>query len=284
MDRTRRIIPARAGFTRLGDSIASLSSDHPRSRGVYRARASVCSPVAGSSPLARGLPLAVMSVSFLSGIIPARAGFTRACPRHRRAPLDHPRSRGVYLWTVYWRDPSPGSSPLARGLRGLPGAGVDNDADHPRSRGVYRHRPHHARRQPGSSPLARGLPGGSNHPARCPRIIPARAGFTSRCEPYRWPDRDHPRSRGVYGRPTLYVTSQDGSSPLARGLLPCCSEIKGSNGIIPARAGFTAVAGVYLNLNPDHPRSRGVYSKSSAHTASVIGSSPLARGLLPRRR
>ena len=50
-----------------------------------------------------------------------------------------------------------------------------------------------------------------------------------------------------------------GSSPLARGLLfyiTCDSE---REGIIPARAGFTAQWCLPLVLLLDHPRSRGVY-------------------------
>ena len=51
-----RIIPARAGFTLSTDGTRSTSTDHPRSRGVYRAR------VEDDLEAAR--------------IIPARAGFT----------------------------------------------------------------------------------------------------------------------------------------------------------------------------------------------------------------
>ena len=50
-----------------------------------------------------------------------------------------------------------------------------------------------------------------------------------------------------------------GSSPLARGLRSLGLHECGEGGIIPARAGFTAViagAGIFLR---DHPRSRGVY-------------------------
>ena len=96
-----RIIPARAGFTavegglgpgEVGSSplarglrplcrhMAACSSDHPRSRGVYRASCHETGPPAGSSPLARGLPHPGLLVDELIGIIPARAGFTRLRP------------------------------------------------------------------------------------------------------------------------------------------------------------------------------------------------------------
>ena len=50
----------------------------------------------------------------------------------------------------------------------------------------------------GSSPLARGLLYLTRYDALYDRIIPARAGFTTRrvCSGSEW--RDHPRSRGVY--------------------------------------------------------------------------------------
>ena len=53
-------------------------------------------------------------------------------------------------------------------------------------------------------------------------------------------------------------------------------------GIIPARAGFTFSGTSSRNTCRDHPRSRGVYSYLTPDPASPGGSSPLARGLLPR--
>ena len=72
----RRIIPARAGFTDHIPCIQVRSGDHPRSRGVYGARASFRAGCVGSSPLARGLPTSVTYPTPTGGIIPARAGFT----------------------------------------------------------------------------------------------------------------------------------------------------------------------------------------------------------------
>ena len=71
-----RIIPARAGFTRRERPHEGRIGDHPRSRGVYRT-ATLCSEcTAGSSPLARGLPILVPAPGRGHRIIPARAGFT----------------------------------------------------------------------------------------------------------------------------------------------------------------------------------------------------------------
>ena len=115
--RSRRIIPARAGFTLVDHDPATDTLDHPRSRGVYTTpvRSPTSSP--GSSPLARGLPDgAHFGVPFF-GIIPARAGFTRRPGRSPAASRDHPRSRGVYVKRLRASKPGAGSSPLARGLR-----------------------------------------------------------------------------------------------------------------------------------------------------------------------
>ena len=177
---------------------AAPRRDHPRSRGVYTRRGSVCTTAPGSSPLARGLHRGKRYSRIGTGIIPARAGFTPAEQRRRPVGGDHPRSRGVYVVRHAGGLSCAGSSPLARGLRPNRGslsprsriiparagftAGAPQCArpswDHPRSRGVYPAGGIEPPVRPGSSPLARGL---RPHRARWrdrPRIIPARAGFT----------------------------------------------------------------------------------------------------------
>ena len=172
-----------------------------------------------------------------------------------------------------------GSSPLARGLppdddcqARPPGiiparAGFTRRVsrfvfwfwDHPRSRGVYPIVVSYLLIVMGSSPLARGLPAVKAGLDVSDRIIPARAGFTlipGFLPPGSW---DHPRSRGVYGELDRAKEQIDGSSPLARGLRRPPDRRRRRQGIIPARAGFTESA-------PQGVR-------------SVLGSSPLARGL-----
>ena len=253
--------------------------DHPRSRGVY-ARASSTGPsTRGSSPLARGLRDRRPTRGVPSGIIPARAGFTRSSPPGPGRSEDHPRSRGVYDGAVLVPVHRCGSSPLARGLQiddygEIRGTGIiparagftaadasapDPASDHPRSRGVYQNEEVDRWAKTGSSPLARGLLDGQELgegevriiPARaglphgwglrqcCARIIPARAGFTTRADGPRRASGDHPRSRGVYSRVLAGCPDDRGSSPLARGL-HAAEEIElDGGGIIPARAGFT---------------------------------------------
>ena len=276
-----RIIPARAGFTSASRSRTRSSPDHPRSRGVYRTELVDRCLSHGSSPLARGLRANSHRDAGILRIIPARAGFTYRDPAFFRITPDHPRSRGVYLCLPYWVITPPGSSPLARGLRG--GRSVETDPggiiparagftevphddgfdgqDHPRSRGVYRNPKMSTIRKAGSSPLARGLLRGLVNRIGSTRIIPARAGFTrngSGRVPLIW---DHPRSRGVYNDPITVGIAQWGSSPLARGLPEKMEE--------------------RLDSVKDHPRSRGVYPVEITDTLSGHGSSPLARGLQP---
>ena len=96
-NQSRRIIPARAGFTSAGERPACRARDHPRSRGVYKVGKRWETIGYGSSPLARGLLNCVRGDSVICGIIPARAGFTLCGTRIMSSRRDHPRSRGVYL-------------------------------------------------------------------------------------------------------------------------------------------------------------------------------------------
>ena len=293
------IIPARAGFTAVRRRGARRPADHPRSRGVYIVVFLSDEWDGGSSPLARGLHEPVDWADMEYGIIPARAGFTRAGSARRSARADHPRSRGVYGWETRIVLKKQGSSPLARGLpsgsrscepgrRIIPArAGFTTTApspttsppDHPRSRGVYAQFSVPAALARGSSPLARGLQRVSVHRRWRSRIIPARAGFTRPGPSTASPMPDHPRSRGVYiPRPTL-IDMDRGSSPLARGLPALVNEHRAIIGIIPARAGFTGAPREIIGLPEDHPRSRGVYTCAIPDLAASEGSSPLARGL-----
>ena len=152
--------------------------------------------------------------------------------------------------------------------------------DHPRSRGVYPKMFFTALKTPGSSPLARGLRRARRWGSRASGIIPARAGFTCPQGDNQFRGADHPRSRGVYPTSRDRICLRRGSSPLARGLHPDCEGPGYGDGIIPARAGFTASSRSRRAAFTDHPRSRGVYSRPLACCFLIAGSSPLARGLL----
>ena len=291
--------PLARGLPHPSCAVPALHRDHPRSRGVYSKTRTSPGFVTGSSPLARGLLEDTHLPRLRHGIIPARAGFTIGLNVYDANGSDHPRSRGVYQRVFPSLPRQEGSSPLARGLRrrsmlGVPSCGIIPARagftrpplplrllvrDHPRSRGVYSSaRP--ARSAPcGSSPLARGLRLRLLRGVRCPRIIPARAGFT----PRRWREvrrrRDHPRSRGVYSCSFSSRLRSRGSSPLARGLPSVAGSGRVLTRIIPARAGFTALRRGTPRCPWDHPRSRGVYVLYSGDLTEAMGSSPLARGL-----
>ena len=115
-------------------------------------------------------------------------------------------------------------------------------------------------------------------------IIPARAGFTDGGVPRMGIFRDHPRSRGVYGKRCEATFNRLGSSPLARGLRRGPDARRSGIGIIPARAGFTPPRLCGMMWSADHPRSRGVYLGQVVDDPGDAGSSPLARGLRRGRR
>ena len=283
--------PASPGSSPLARGLLALCTlnektfmDHPRSRGVYP-RPWTSSPAPpGSSPLARGLLVGPHAGRGHHRIIPARAGFTEPAPRESLRSPDHPRSRGVYADTAVLAAQVLGSSPLARGLPCfllthalsygiIPARAGFTTArrttclrrwDHPRSRGVYVGRSARAGPVAGSSPLARGLRHVDDDAAGRARIIPARAGFTPRQGPRPARAADHPRSRGVYGHEGTGGLGGSGSSPLARGLLRPLGVESFEARIIPARAGFTRNGQDHLRRLPDHPRSRGVYSRAAA--------------------
>ena len=70
------IIPALAGNTPHIASAPTGDVDHPRSRGEYPGIPLTPGYQAGSSPLSRGIPAAVMIRVDRTGIIPALAGNT----------------------------------------------------------------------------------------------------------------------------------------------------------------------------------------------------------------
>ena len=171
--------------------------DHPRSRGVYLALAPTEVTAAGSSPLARGLPLGHDADPSAEGSSPLARGLRRLW-----------RLRQVRLRIIPARAGFTGSHLLGDGLT----------ADHPRSRGVYVRCADPWEPPLGSSPLARGLRQFHHHNRVRRRIIPARAGFTRPSTTPAEASGDHPRSRGVYPKHGWVQAMQAGSSPLARGL------------------------------------------------------------------
>ena len=156
----------------------------------------------------------------------------------------------------------------------------------------------------GSSPLAQGKPQVTVEGTVEEGLIPADAGKT-RCTPRprrlcpahprsrgendcwiggcQW-SKAHPRSRGenIAGPRTGKTTA--GSSPLTRGKRLGEDHVAGVEGLIPAHAGKTRNAVPGRRPNRAHPRSRGENGQPVTTLPRYVGSSPLTRGKLDRRR
>ena len=210
------LIPAHAGKTPLPFRLRSRGRAHPRSRGENSLHAPICCAKFGSSPLTRGKRHPRIRLGLPAGLIPTHAGKTKLPRSESCRTSAHPRSRGENLGTA-WIDVVPsGSSPLTRGkhrdLRRIEReAGLipthagktfrragrcSSHRAHPHSCGENWGCSLVAVSLPGSSPLARGKhrPLGTDLPPG--RLIPARAGKTSRRTHPRTSAPAHPRSRG----------------------------------------------------------------------------------------
>ena len=296
------IIPAHAGFTCVGGGPHRAVADHPRTRGVYTAGPAPQVLATGSSPHTRGLPHRLGLTLTGQGIIPAHAGFTPRCSSAARRWRDHPRTRGVYPCAPSRAAgasriiPAHAGFTVPRALCPVP------PRDHPRTRGVYQPSARASMSRAGSSPHTRGLQLDGELTVAHARIIPAHAGFTRPSGP-RGPGRadhprtrgvypracrpaactrDHPRTRGVYPQPARGRPGRPGSSPHTRGLRRGGAGPGPGRRIIPAHAGFTNEFRGLFGWKKDHPRTRGVYRRSSASRGRARGSSPHTRGLLTR--
>ena len=92
--RNARLIPARAGKTDSFHACLASAAAHPRSRGENRGGRAMTAFDPGSSPLARGKLVGLLSSCQSVGLIPARAGKTSRGPRRGIPDAAHPRSRG----------------------------------------------------------------------------------------------------------------------------------------------------------------------------------------------
>ena len=112
-----RLIPARAGNTRIFKSSLLSRAAHPRSRGEHRLRFRFFYLFNGSSPLARGTRGVASSEVGGVRLIPARAGNTGISENAYNELAAHPRSRGEHRMFSQTGETTLGSSPLARGTR-----------------------------------------------------------------------------------------------------------------------------------------------------------------------
>ena len=210
---------------------------HPRACGENMGEPVTRVRKTGSSPRVRG-KLVEQDVGGAGvGLIPARAGKTRSCPRRGAARTAHPRACGENI-TVTDRDKQrAGSSPRVRGKLAekraltftdglIPArAGKTGDASsptpppsaHPRACGENAHHARAVYAPAGSSPRVRGKRGHDIAVAHDGRLIPARAGKTRRTSFIGCPLRAHPRACGENSEPRTARCHVRGSSPRVRG-------------------------------------------------------------------
>ena len=112
-----RLIPAREGKTPARYSSSNPAPAHPRACGENSARVRYMSPLGGSSPRVRGKLVHALALLVEAGLIPARAGKTRAGPADPRARRAHPRACGENRRGGRVHAGMPGSSPRVRGKR-----------------------------------------------------------------------------------------------------------------------------------------------------------------------
>ena len=197
----RRIIPACAGSTGASSTSRYRGRDHPRMRGEHAEHQHRQRQTPGSSPHARGAHQSRAKRCTPSGIIPACAGSTPTWWPGARRSRDHPRMHGEHSCSPSRAARGPGSSPHARGARGVVAeryvvggiipacAGSTGQSrrtwttswDHPRMRGEHPQSFLCGECGWGSSPHARGAPEFKRGDWVVFGIIPACAGSTRSC-------------------------------------------------------------------------------------------------------
>ena len=86
--------------------------------------------------------------------------------------------------------------------------------------------------------------------------------------------------RGEYWLYLLLDVANKGSPPLARGVPIISVALFAGRRITPACAGSTLYHLFSFSFSKDHPRLRGEYSLTMLQKETIIGSPPLARGVL----
>ena len=93
----------------------------------------------------------------------------------------------------------------------------------------------------------------------------------------------HPRVRGEQPLPLSLIDAPPGSSPRARGTAAHLAEGGGADRFIPACAGNRQVSPLTQRTMTVHPRVRGEQNSAASYFATLLGSSPRARGTALRR-
>ena len=151
---------------------------HPRPCGEHMMFLYGFPPILGSSPPVRGAPHSDARNRRRGGLIPARAGSTRAARVFIASLLgSSPIARGARSALIVQHSGS-GLIPARAGSTGVHGLSCRFVWAHPRSRGEHSARATTRLSFRGSSPLARGALSSGDNSLELPGLIPARAGST----------------------------------------------------------------------------------------------------------
>ena len=296
--RSVRLIPARAGKTRLRAGEAVRLPAHPRACGENRNFPEYRPKRLGSSPRVRGKRPDLVSGEVGARLIPARAGKTRSGVAVRSSSSAHPRACGENWSTASRRSTASGSSPRVRGKR-LQAAPHRSDAGliparagktsisatghpclwaHPRACGENLWGSEVVVSPGGSSPRVRGKPVGERGRCFAGGLIPARAGKTPSARPVGGTGVAHPRACGENLNLVMIDEAWAGSSPRVRGKPRGGARDPAAPGLIPARAGKTRTRATSPTAPWAHPRACGENSTNHPRPRSSRGSSPRVRG------
>ena len=216
-----RLIPARAGKTTQYLRPLHWFPAHPRAGGENQVAGNVVLTVDGSSPRGRGKRRNHNHAVSATGLIPARAGKTERNACYGPRMPAHPRAGGENVTGVRRMSATHGSSPRGRGKqagyrgrvrrRGLIPARAGKTFRalspasrpwaHPRAGGENDGACNTVHGSSGSSPRGRGKLRSRAAALRASRLIPARAGKTSRTSASHAAPRAHPRAGGENRHP-----------------------------------------------------------------------------------
>ena len=231
-------------------------------------------------------------------LIPARAGKTQPAPLRRGACAAHPRACGENPSGRTGIRGRTGSSPRVRGkledvsaqsaeVRLIPARAGKTTCTTRRSVGAWAHPracgENGIRKQPetrfwGSSPRVRGKLREGDHAGLPARLIPARAGKTSRSRCGPRSTGAHPRACGENGLDEWPGAPAEGSSPRVRGKLFVGALDQFGLRLIPARAGKTPCPPSPTRPPAAHPRACGENVEEIGYPVPCAGSSPRVRG------
>ena len=292
------LIPACAGKAPGALWTRVLTPAHPRVCGENLPKGATSTSRDGSSPRVRGKLHLLRCRRVGEGLIPARAGKTRARPPRDAPCWAHPRVCGESPWRTMDTCSHAGSSPRVRGKLAeggdehVEGRLIPACAGKTSTRGAAR-RPCRAHPRvcgentgeyavtfprPGSSPRVRGKRRIRRGLGRGVRLIPARAGKTSSRTRFPTAGRAHPRVCGENHGASSSEGVLQGSSPRVRGKPIRHRPPPARRRLIPACAGKTLGQHPCVALRPAHPRVCGENLTAENAVIPGEGSSPRVRG------